>query len=122
MRTNIFSLLFAVASLFSVYADSNDQAKEVELRKEKPSDYPRAPELNPAQFNAILFMGELTVTAENYTGSVTLQVTGSTGAFTETAYFTEAGNAVFDISSLPEGVYLLTLYTSRGIYTGEFSL
>ncbi|MGC3977500.1 MAG: hypothetical protein QM751_04265 [Paludibacteraceae bacterium] len=89
----------------------------------KPTTIPRSPALNPVSFHGVIYLEELTITAQNYSGSIEVAITG-TSTLTQTLQIdSSAGYAILDISSLPVGDYTITVGTeSSGTFEGGFTL
>ncbi len=116
----IFLLVFLFGSISNNPLNASDTVREIEITKESHSGSSRVPSLYPASFNGLFLMGEITISAENYSGEILIQITGVNGSVTQTVPISETENAVIDVSSLPEGEYVLMLYTDKGTYTGDF--
>lgn len=104
--------------LFSVSMVGNS-AEEIILQKENPTGPPRVPAPNPALFSATYDGILMTIYAENYTDSATVNIFGIDGEVTEIIDFSYSDIAIIDLSSLPEGVYNIFLTTNSGVFSGE---
>lgn len=116
----VFLLVFLFGSISNNPLNASDTVREIEITKESHSGPPRVPSLYPASFNGLFLMGEITISAENYSGEILIQITGVNGSVTQTVPVSETENAVIDVSSLPEGEYVLMLYTDKGTFSGDF--
>jgi len=95
--------------------------QEIDLRKQNPSGPPRAPSIYPVSFSASLFMDEITIGSQNYTGDITVQITGISGSIIQTLQISASTTVVVDVSALPEGVYNIAIVTvGKGTFKGEF--
>ena len=123
MKTKLFFLLIILSvSHTLLQANSPKENKKIEINKENQSGPIRAPEQNPAQFNAILLLNKLIIYSENYYGNINVEIIGCGITLTQNCPIDEDEPAIIDISTLPDGIYSLTLYTSRGVFIGEFEL
>lgn len=105
---------------FGMYAENYPQS--VDLRKAAPSGPPRAPALNPVSFQGEIYMGELTITAQNYEGDIEVIITGSS-TIDETVQIDSSGSVTLDISALPPGDYTISVITvGKGTFVGDFTI
>lgn len=119
-----FIILLLIVGFFSINitAKNKDQKQDVQLAKDNPKGLSRAPALNPVSFSGTVYMDMLILTAQNYTGTVQVQITGAGGL---TYSFYAAGAAVENIplNTLPAGNYTVSVITEgSGTFTGSFVL
>ena len=67
-------------------------------------------------------MNMLTITAQNYTGNVQVQITGAGGSVFHSFYMDGAAAETVYLTTLPAGNYTISLITESGTYTGSFVL
>ena len=125
MKTLIFRLILMefILGLSSGTLRAGDitYEQEIDLRKQNPSGPPRAPSIYPVSFSASLFMDEITIGSQNYTGDITVQITGISGSIIQTLQISASTTVVVDVSALPEGVYNIAIVTvGKGTFKGEF--
>ncbi len=122
MKKILLSLLCICVFSIGTFAEKSAIAKEVELKKAKLNGPCRAPALNPARFNATLSSDMLTITAQNYTGAVQVQITGAGGSVFNSFYTYGAAVETVPLTTLSAGNYTISLITESGTYTGNFVL
>ena len=119
----LFLILLLVVGVFNINATSNSQQQQkIDFNKKTTPGLSRAPALNPVSFSGTVYMDMLILTAQNYTGTVQVQITGAGGL---TYSFYAAGAAVENIplNTLPAGNYTVSVITeSSGTFTGTFVL
>lgn len=125
MKNLIFRLILMVfilgLSSGTLRAGDITYEQEIDLRKQNPSGPPRAPSIYPVSFSASLFMDEITIGSQNYTGDITVQITGISGSIIQTLHISASTTVVVDVSALPEGVYNIAIVTvGKGTFKGEF--
>ncbi|HNX90056.1 MAG TPA: DUF3244 domain-containing protein [Paludibacteraceae bacterium] len=125
MKNLIFRLILMVfilgLSSGTLRAGDITYEQEIDLRKQNPSGPPRAPSIYPVSFSASLFMDEITIGSQNYTGDITVQITGISGSIIQTLQISASTTVVVDVSALPEGVYNIAIVTvGKGTFKGEF--
>lgn len=123
MGRNIFllvsaSILMMAFSAFTVFTGSMGNVDhEVELVKR--SGGTRSGEAT--EVRAFIYDNQtLTVEVENYNGMVWVDVTGTGGVRGQAAQVNGAGFILMDLSTLPQGRYLLTVTLENGLYEGYF--
>lgn len=116
MFAAIFCCLLSTQS-FSVISDTdtNKPKEKIELKKRTTGFRSATSTVIEAYADDHL----LTVSVENYTGDVYVQVVGSTGALHTSFTAYHSGYGVLDISSLPAGTYSVQV-TLDYTYTGTF--
>ena len=114
-------LMFFCTFIVKVYSE-NRPSESIELKKRNASGNMRAPALNPPSFNGMLTMNMLTITAQNYTGNVQVQITGAGGNVFHSFYMDGAAAETVYLTTLPAGNYTISLITESGTYTGSFVL
>ena len=125
MKNLIFRFILMVfvfgISTATLQAGDITYEQEIEFRKQVPTGPPRAPSIYPASFSASLFMDEITIGSQNYTGDITVQITGISGSIIQTLHISASTTVVVDVSALPEGVYNIAIVTvGKGTFKGEF--
>ena len=125
MKNLIFRLILMVfifgISSVSLHAGDITYEQEIELKKQNPTGQPRAPSLYPVSFTGIYFMDEIILWSQNYSGEITVEITGIGGSINQTSRITPNRNIFIDIRSLPEGVYNISIFTvGKGAFYGEF--
>ena len=127
MKNLIFRLILMVfilgLSSGTLRAGDITYEQEIDLRKQNPSGPPRAPSIYPVSFSASLFMDEITIGSQNYTGDITVQITGISGSIIQTLHISASTTVVVDVSALPEGVYNIAIITvGKGTFKGGFEI
>ena len=128
MKNSIIRFILIICTIGTLstltFADNLSNNQEIVLKKGIIAGPPyRTPSLYPVSFNGILFMDEITISAQYYTGEITVQITGTNGSITQTLQISETENATINVSSLPEGAYSIQLVTvDKGTFIGEFEL
>lgn len=123
MKNLIFRLILMVfvfgISTATLQAGDVNYEQEIDFRKQLPTGPPRALALYPVSFTGTVFMDELIVGSQNYTGDITVQITGISGSLVQTIQISASEIAVIDLSSLPEGVYNISIFTvGKGTFKG----
>ena len=121
-RCILITILIGI-SANTLFADDTTNNQNITFDQKTPGGPRRAPSLYPVSFSGSFFMDELIINAVNYTGNITVQITGINGNITQTVPISESENAVIDINSLPEGEYDINIITDgKGIFTGSFEM
>lgn len=123
MKKIICVFIIIGLSTFKILANNDTTPIDVNIVKNTGSTGGfRAPVLNPVSFHGVIYMNELTITAQNYTDNIEVIITGP-ATIDETVLIDNSGSATLDISSLPDGYYTITVITvGKGTFTGEFTL
>lgn len=104
-------------------ADNITHEQEVQFKKQTPSGPSRVPSPYPVSFNGTLFMDVIDIYAENYSGNITVQITGNSGSLTQAQQISDAIPVTIDVSSLSPGTYTIEIITAgKGIFTGDFEI
>ena len=98
---------------FTLFAENTEPDQTIDLKKIIPTGPSRVPSLYPASFNGLFLMGEITISAENYSGEILIQITGVNGSVTQTVPVSETENAVIDVSGTN-----YTFAIKNGLITG----
>ena len=125
MKNLIFRLILMVfvfgLSSTSLHAVDIAHEQEIDLKRQNPAGQPRAPSRYPVSFTGTYFMDELIVGSKNYTGEITVQITGINGSLIQAVQISASEYFTFDLSSLPEGVYDIAIITvDKGTFNGVF--
>ena len=70
--------------------------------------------------NAFIDPGFLTIEIENYSGIAWVEVTGQGDSVQQSFQIDNSGACIFDISTLPAGIYSLCITLEDGTYDGLF--
>ena len=125
MKNLIFRLILMVfvfgISSVSLHAGDVNYEQLIEFKKQNPAGQPRAPSRYPVSFTGTYFMDELIVGSKNYTGEITVQITGISGSLIQAVQISASEYFTIDLSSLPEGVYDIAIITvDKGTFNGVF--
>jgi len=122
LRLILMVFIFGI-SAGTLHAGDVNYEQEIDFRKQNPTGPSRAPALYPVSFTGTYFMDELIIYSQNYTGDITVQITGISGSIIQTLQISASGNAVIDVSCLPEGVYNIAIITvGKGTFRGGFEI
>lgn len=121
MKKIIFLLLIIGLSIPTFMYAGDDQTQQIELHKVNGTA-PRSVILYPVSFDGILYMDEITLTAENYQGSVEVIITGPS-TMDETITIDNTGIVTLDAASLASGTYTITVITAEEeTFQGSFTI
>lgn len=122
MKKIICVFIIIGLSTFNILANDTTPIDVNIIKNTSSTGTPRAPALNPVSFHGVIYMGELTITAENYEGDIEVIITGAS-TMDETVQIDSSGSVTLDISSLTAGDYTITVITvDKGTFEGNFTI